>query len=626
VIDLWDDTRIRLGANWKKEIECALDGAGFVVLLVSADFLASDFVANSELPRILEAASNRGTKVFPVVVGPCMFVENIELSRYQAINKPERPLSAMEESEAEATLVDLARAIRGHAYQPLPVPPGRILVKPDRAPRVEPPIPSNASPPPRPYHGSSPYLFVSYAACDRDTVLSDVACLQAEGFRISFDTAGFSDQRRIDAAEAVVERLMYGSTGVLVFVSEGTLGNRNILRDLEYTEQLGRPALVVALESLEGTGGNADVRAFKQALAPRSPLRRYDLLPERYIDELCTLLPADARMIPVPSEIVDAVELTVQVVDSFNADGCRYRSLQRHSAPHAFQQCRAALSYGQFLWLVRESTRKDADELVRTRQILLASEYAKTNRAQCEARLFAAHIAFGHGSYLVQEALLNCVRASPNRKLTLMVALGWLPSSTFRQISTDLVRHLSTFGEPEIIDPLCEFARATRHTETASAVLQALTRHHNERVFRLACDLLLTAPPYSGWLVAEAAKHLAAYPDRRDEVGESLTDAALVALGDRTDGKPIVAILTTLFKVDPERLFPFLVNNMHTFIDGDYHVASQVASVLLSIDLPALAVEMRESYVRLCTRAMAVKGLLAEYSVGIMRSRLAGLC
>ena len=55
-IDLWVDTRLRAGDRWKKEIEKALNRANVAVLLVSADFLASDFITDNELPPLLKNA------------------------------------------------------------------------------------------------------------------------------------------------------------------------------------------------------------------------------------------------------------------------------------------------------------------------------------------------------------------------------------------------------------------------------------------------------------------------------------------------------------------------------------------------------------------------------------------
>ena len=72
-IDLWDDTRIRPGADWKAQIDRALASARVAVLLVSADFLASDFIQDQELPVLLEAAERRGTRILPVILSHSLF-------------------------------------------------------------------------------------------------------------------------------------------------------------------------------------------------------------------------------------------------------------------------------------------------------------------------------------------------------------------------------------------------------------------------------------------------------------------------------------------------------------------------------------------------------------------------
>ena len=109
-IDLWDDTRIHTGQDWCKEIDTALSNAQAAILLISADFLASDFIASNELSPLLEAAKTRGVQILPIIVGPCRFSES-PISRFQAVNSPDKPLSKLKKQEAEELLVAVSRDV-----------------------------------------------------------------------------------------------------------------------------------------------------------------------------------------------------------------------------------------------------------------------------------------------------------------------------------------------------------------------------------------------------------------------------------------------------------------------------------------------------------------------------------
>jgi hypothetical protein len=111
VIDAWDDTRLVPGTDWKRDVEEALDLARAAILLVSADFLASDFIVDNELQPLLRAAEQRGTVIIPVVVRPCRYTRDSSLSRIQAINDPSEPLAALEEVEQERLYDMIAEAV-----------------------------------------------------------------------------------------------------------------------------------------------------------------------------------------------------------------------------------------------------------------------------------------------------------------------------------------------------------------------------------------------------------------------------------------------------------------------------------------------------------------------------------
>lgn len=110
-ISVWDDTRINPGSNWRDEIRAAISHAKVAVLLVSADFLASDFIATDELPPLLRAAEQEGAVILPVVVSPCRFTKTTSLSHFQAVNDPAKPLKAMSGVGRERVLSEVADAV-----------------------------------------------------------------------------------------------------------------------------------------------------------------------------------------------------------------------------------------------------------------------------------------------------------------------------------------------------------------------------------------------------------------------------------------------------------------------------------------------------------------------------------
>lgn len=116
-LDFWDDTKIRPGANWSEEITKAIQRAKVAVLLISADFLASDFIIDNELPLMLSAASEKGLDIFPVIVSPCFFEHSI-LSKFQSVNSPEQTLVESSLAQREKVWKSIAEAVRQSFMRP----------------------------------------------------------------------------------------------------------------------------------------------------------------------------------------------------------------------------------------------------------------------------------------------------------------------------------------------------------------------------------------------------------------------------------------------------------------------------------------------------------------------------
>lgn len=110
LINHWVDKQIPVGAKWRVEIEKAIARAKVAVLLVSANFLASDFITEQELPPILEAAEKEGLTIVWIPVGSSSYKYTF-IKDFQAASDPQRPLNSLSEAEQQKILVDICDMI-----------------------------------------------------------------------------------------------------------------------------------------------------------------------------------------------------------------------------------------------------------------------------------------------------------------------------------------------------------------------------------------------------------------------------------------------------------------------------------------------------------------------------------
>ena len=71
IITGWHDRKIAAGTEWKGQIDEHLESARVILLLVSADFLASDYCYDVEMKRSLERHEAGEARVIPVILRPC---------------------------------------------------------------------------------------------------------------------------------------------------------------------------------------------------------------------------------------------------------------------------------------------------------------------------------------------------------------------------------------------------------------------------------------------------------------------------------------------------------------------------------------------------------------------------
>jgi formylglycine-generating enzyme required for sulfatase activity len=138
-LKLWDDSQIEPGAKWRQTIETALQQARVALLLVSDAFLASEFVMNEEVPKLLAAAEAEGVRILWVSLSPCL-VEHTPIHAYQAVLPLDHYLEELSPPQQQRALKRIAETIRDALREPVPEPEPQPEIDPEpvAAPEAEP--------------------------------------------------------------------------------------------------------------------------------------------------------------------------------------------------------------------------------------------------------------------------------------------------------------------------------------------------------------------------------------------------------------------------------------------------------------------------------------------------------
>ena len=110
-ITVWDDMQIQPGAEWRRDIDQALAAATVAVLMVSPDFLASDFIADNELPPLLNSAESKGLTIIWIPIRHSLY-EETEIAKYQPVHPPENPLASLGSAEQDKAWVAICTQIK----------------------------------------------------------------------------------------------------------------------------------------------------------------------------------------------------------------------------------------------------------------------------------------------------------------------------------------------------------------------------------------------------------------------------------------------------------------------------------------------------------------------------------
>ena len=109
IIDEWYDRKIEPSTKWNDEIQSKMDSADIILLLVSPDFLGSDYCAEMEIPMALSRHAANKAKVIPIILRTCGF-QYTPLAALQCYPTEAKPVDTW--LSKDAAYADVAGHIR----------------------------------------------------------------------------------------------------------------------------------------------------------------------------------------------------------------------------------------------------------------------------------------------------------------------------------------------------------------------------------------------------------------------------------------------------------------------------------------------------------------------------------
>ncbi|PYS88213.1 MAG: hypothetical protein DMF64_20970 [Acidobacteria bacterium] len=109
LIEDWHDRRIPAGAEWDRQIDAHLQSASIILLLISADFIASSYCTDIEVKQAMARHEADTARVIPVILHPCYWTDE-PFGKLQAVPKNAKPISLW--ANQEEAFHDVVQGIR----------------------------------------------------------------------------------------------------------------------------------------------------------------------------------------------------------------------------------------------------------------------------------------------------------------------------------------------------------------------------------------------------------------------------------------------------------------------------------------------------------------------------------
>jgi len=111
LISFWTDNQILPGQEWNPEIQGQFQQADIILLLVSASFLASDYIHNVEMNIAIERHAKGECQIVPIILKECDW-QHDPLKKFQALPKGIRPVYSPHRASPDEAWKEVSEGIR----------------------------------------------------------------------------------------------------------------------------------------------------------------------------------------------------------------------------------------------------------------------------------------------------------------------------------------------------------------------------------------------------------------------------------------------------------------------------------------------------------------------------------
>lgn len=116
IISEWHDRNIQAGQEWSYEISRHLNTADLILLLISPDFIASDYCYSIEMQRAVERHDAKEACVIPIILRPVYWTDS-PVGKLQALPTNGKPVTLW--PNHDEAFLDIATGIREIVMKPL---------------------------------------------------------------------------------------------------------------------------------------------------------------------------------------------------------------------------------------------------------------------------------------------------------------------------------------------------------------------------------------------------------------------------------------------------------------------------------------------------------------------------